>query len=327
MKLLVTGGAGFIGSNFVRNYYKGLYKDISRVTVLDNLSYSANFKNLDFISDNYKSIKFTEGDICDYSFTNEVLKDIDVVINFAAESHVDRSIISSKEFVYSNIVGVQNLLDSIIDQKHEIKFIQISTDEVYGDVKSGYATENYGFFPNSPYSATKASAELLIRSYVVTHKLNAIVTRGCNTFGPYQNIEKLIPKAITNILLNKKVPIYGTGENIREWIYVDEHCEAIYNLTKKGMVGEVYNVGSMELRSNLSILKTIISLMGVDDSFFEYITDRKGHDFRYAMNSQKYYNLFPSHTRSKLEENLIKTIEWYKNNPHHWQESLKHGYL
>jgi len=319
MKILVTGGAGFIGSNFVRNFHNNLYPKISQITVLDNLSYAGNLKNLDFITDSKNAIKFIEGDICDFKLINLILKDIDIIVNFAAESHVDRSIVSSKEFVLSNIVGVQNILDSMLNQKNEIKLVHVSTDEIYGDVKIGNASENYGYFPNSPYSASKASAELLIRSYIETHKIKAIITRGCNTFGPNQNTEKLIPKTISNILLNKKVPIYGTGENIREWIYVDNHCDAIYNIACKDNSNEIYNIGSGTLLSNLSIVKKVIKLMDADESIIEYVVDRKGHDFRYAMDSEKYNKEFQPKMINDINLELKKTIYWYMNNSEHWQ--------
>lgn len=318
MNLLVTGGCGFIGSNFVRHMLQNYdYKIIN----LDKLTYAGNPENLKDLED-HKNYKFIKGDICDKEKVLQILKGdlIDAVINFAAESHVDRSIENCTPFIKTNIEGVVNLLECAKEAKIQ-KFIQISTDEVYGSINFGSFTEYSPLAPSSAYSASKASADLLAHAYYTTHLLPVVITRSSNNLGPYQYPEKVIPLFITNIIEGKKVPLYGKGLNIRDWIYVLDNCTAIDTVLHKGRIGEIYNISSKNEIKNIDLTKRILKEFNLDYSFVEKVADRPGHDLRYSISNEKIKNLgwTPKHD---FEIALKKTIDWYKNNPQ-WWERLK----
>jgi dTDP-glucose 4,6-dehydratase len=318
MRLLVTGAAGFIGSNFVRMLASGRFKGCSRVLVLDKLTYAgtkANLKEAEKLS-NYS---FIEGDICDSNLVSGLLDEVDAVVNFAAESHVDRSISDSTDFVQTNIVGVQVLLGSIKDTGRNIRFVQVSTDEVYGSIKEGSWTEEWPLLPNSPYSASKASGELLARSYNRTHGMDVLITRSSNNYGTHHFPEKLIPLFITNLIEGKKVPVYGTGENVRDWLHVDDHCRGIFSVLMNGRSGEVYNIGGGRELTNNEITSLILDAMGADESSIEYVEDRKGHDLRYSVNWTKINRELGYEPQVKFENGLRETIEWYRDNEAWWK--------
>ena len=317
MRLLVTGGAGFIGSNFVRRVVDGSLPGIGSVTVLDKLTYAGtltNFKNL-----NSSDYEFIQGDICDSDLLSGLVARFDAVINFAAESHVDRSIAGAKDFVQTNIVGVQVLLDAIKGSEKDIRFVQISTDEVYGSIESGSWTEEWPLLPNSPYSASKASGELLARSYNRTHGMDVVITRCSNNYGTHHFPEKLIPLFITNLLEKKKVPVYGTGNNVRDWLHVDDHCRGIYQVLMNGRSGEVYNIGGGRELTNLEITGLILYAMGADESSIEYVEDRKGHDLRYSVDWTKINRELGYEPEVKFEGGLRDTIRWYQDNEAWWK--------
>jgi dTDP-glucose 4,6-dehydratase len=316
MRLLVTGGAGFIGSNFVRKCVDGSLPEISSVTVLDKLTYAGNLENLKNVLD---KIEFVKGDICDAKLFSKLTSDCDSVVNFAAESHVDRSIESAGDFVDTNIKGVQIMLDVLRQEKASKRFLQISTDEVYGSINNGSWDENSPMLPNSPYAATKASAELLVRSYYRTYKMNLVVTRCSNNYGPRHYPEKLIPLFITNLIENKKVPLYGNGKNIRDWLHVDDHCDAIYTVLTKGIAGEIYNIGGGRELSNNEITSIILNLMNKSDEFIEYVEDRQGHDFRYSVNWTKIEKDLNYAPKVNFEDGIKETIDWYLNNSDWWK--------
>jgi len=314
MRILITGGAGFIGSNFVRRALDGTFKGFSRVTVLDNLTYAGNLANLP-----KDGFEFVQGDICDENLVYSLVNKNDAVLNFAAESHVDRSIIDPKNFMLTNMLGVQTLLNSV-KNKADCKFLQISTDEVYGSLQCGSANEYSPLEPNSPYAASKAAADLIVRSYFRTYGLNALVTRSSNNYGPYQYPEKLIPLFVLNLIQGKKVPIYGNGKNIRDWIHVDDNCHAIYRVLMQGNAGEIYNIGGGNEFSNLEVAEDITRLMGFDNSKFAFVQDRAGHDFRYSVDASKIkkeLNFAPS---INFASGLAETIEWYKTNQSWWEQ-------
>jgi len=305
--ILVTGGAGFIGSNFVR-----FLREKYRIIVVDALKYGSNINNLKDLN-----IKFVKGNICDYKLMTELIKNVDAIVNFAAESHVDRSISGPYPFIESNIVGTYTILEAMRKVNPEAKLVHISTDEVYGDIKEGYFKEDDPLRPSSPYSASKASSDMLVLSYVRTYNLNATITRCTTNFGPYQFPEKLIPKAIIRANMNKKIPIYGTGQNVRDWIYVLDHCEAIETVLNKGKKGEIYNISSGNEKANLEVAKEILSLMG-KDNLIEFVEDRPGHDVRYALDSSKIRKL-GWRPKYSFKEALEKTINWYLNNKWWWE--------
>jgi dTDP-glucose 4,6-dehydratase len=323
MRLLVTGGAGFIGSNFVRKCIDGTYEGISSVTVLDKLTYAGVKANLDSVKGN-NSFEFVKGDICDNSIVSSLLAENDAIVNFAAESHVDRSIESSAEFIRTNVNGVQVLLDAIRREGLNKRFIQVSTDEVYGSINHGSWKEESSLLPNSPYSASKAGGELLARSYFRTHSLDVVITRCSNNYGPYHFPEKLIPLFITNIIEGKNIPVYGRGNNIRDWLHVDDHCQGIYKVLMGGRSGEVYNIGGGHELSNLEISYLILSAMGADHSRIEFVEDRKGHDFRYSVNWTKIQNELNYEPNIGFEDGLRNTINWYLANANWWQPLKKH---
>jgi dTDP-glucose 4,6-dehydratase len=318
MRLLVTGAAGFIGSNFVRMIVSGDLQGISRIIVLDKLTYAGRRENLDLAAD-FSSYSFVEGDICDSSLVTSLLQDVDAVINFAAESHVDRSILGATDFVQTNIVGVQVLLDCINSSGRAIRFLQVSTDEVYGSIESGSWTEDLPLQPNSPYSASKASGELLVRSYNKTHGMDVVITRCSNNYGTHHFPEKLIPLFITNLIEGKKLPVYGTGKNIRDWLHVDDHCRGIYQVLMNGRSGEVYNIGGGRELTNNEITSLILDAMGANESSIEYVEDRKGHDLRYSVDWTKIKRELGYEPQVKFEEGLRETIQWYRDNEAWWK--------
>lgn len=318
MKLLVTGGAGFIGSNFIKYILKKYltYKIIN----LDKLTYAGNLNNLTEIKNN-KNYKFVKGDICNQKIVEKLIKDIDIIINFAAESHVDRSIIEPSAFLKTNIFGTHTLLESA--KKYSIKrYIQISTDEVYGSIEKGAFKETDSLNPSSPYSASKASADLLVMSYFTTYKLPVLITRSSNNFGPNQYPEKIIPLFITNILRGKKIPVYGDGLNIRDWIYVIDNCRAIDLVLHKGKIGEIYNIGANNEKTNMELTKIILDKMDKPTGLIEYVKDRLGHDRRYAVNCSKIKKL-GFKTKYEFIIALKKTVEWYKNNKSWWLSLIR----
>jgi len=320
--ILVTGGAGFIGSNFVR-YMLNKYKDY-KIVNLDLLTYAGNIKSLDDIKDNPNYL-FVKGDIADNKLVDKIVSEnkINVIINFAAESHVDRSITNPDIFVKTNVLGTQNLLE--VAKKYNIeKYFQISTDEVYGSLgKTGFFTEKTPLSPNSPYSASKASADLLVMAYHHTFGLPVNITRCSNNYGPYQFPEKLIPLFITNLLNNKQVPLYGDGLNIRDWLFVEDHCSAIDTVLHKGKNGEIYNVGGNNEKTNRYITETVLKHLGKDESSIKYVQDRLGHDRRYAIDATKIKNELNWQPAYKFEDAIIKTIQWYLDNKNWWKPLLK----
>jgi len=318
LRLLITGAAGFIGSNFVRMIAKGDLKEISSINVLDKLTYAGLKSNLDLPAA-LSHYKFVQGDICDPLVVSELLREVDAVVNFAAESHVDRSIIGAGDFVQTNIVGVQILLDAIKASGREIRFLQVSTDEVYGSIESGSWTEDWPLQPNSPYSASKASGELLARSYNRTHGMDVVITRCSNNYGTHHFPEKLIPLFITNLIEGKKVPVYGTGENVRDWLHVDDHCRGIHSVLMNGRSGEVYNIGGGRELTNNEITGLILEAMGSDESSIEYVEDRKGHDLRYSVDWTKINRELGYEPKIKFEDGLRETIEWYRDNESWWK--------
>jgi len=321
MRLLVTGGAGFIGSHYVRTLLNGGYRgcERARVTVLDALTYAGTRDNL---PQDDPRLTFVRGDICDLPLLLEVLPDHDAVVHFAAESHVDRSVESAAEFVRTNVLGTQTLLEACLRTGVE-RFVHVSTDEVYGSAETGSWTEESPLLPNSPYAASKASSDLVARSYWRTHGLDLSITRCSNNYGPHQYPEKLIPLFVTNLLEGRKVPLYGDGRNIREWLHVDDHCRAVQLVLCKGKPGETYNVGGGTSYTNLAVVDELLALCGADRSMVRHVADRKGHDLRYSLDDSKirqelgYVPLVP------FDQGLADTVAWYRDNPG-WWKSVKH---
>ena len=318
MKILVTGAAGFIGSNFVRMIARGTFTGFSGIKVLDKLTYAGVKSNLDSLA-NLSNFEFAQGDICNPSVVSRLLDEADAVVNFAAESHVDRSINGASDFVQTNIVGVQVLLDAIKVSGRKIRFLQVSTDEVYGSIQLGSWTEDWPLQPNSPYSASKASGDLLARSYNKTHGMDVVITRCSNNYGIHHFPEKLIPLFITNLIEGKKVPVYGTGENVRDWLHVDDHCRGIYSVLMNGRSGEVYNIGGGRELTNNEITSLILEAMGADESSIEYVEDRKGHDLRYSVDWTKINRELGYEPQVKFEDGLRETIQWYRDNEAWWK--------
>tara|TARA_B110000196_G_scaffold299316_1_gene291843 strand:- start:324 stop:1328 length:1005 start_codon:yes stop_codon:yes gene_type:complete len=315
MKLLVTGGLGFIGSNFISRVFEN-HEDWSVVNV-DAELYGSNHQSLKKFENNSK-YSFVKGNITNQELMDKLISKSDVVVNFAAESHVDRSISNAKPFIDSNILGVFTLLETI--KKMKKKLIHVSTDEVYGSLNSGSAKEETRLNPSSPYAASKASAELLIQSYITTHGCNVIITRCTNNYGPKQFPEKLIPKTIILALNDKKIPVYGTGKNIRDWIFVEDHCDAIIDVLIKGKSGESYNISAGNEIDNITIIKKILTIIGKPLENIEFVEDRPGHDFRYSMESTKIRNTLQWSQKKKFEEGLKKTIDWYLENKEWWMD-------
>ena len=315
MRLLITGGLGFIGSNFIR-YVLSKHPD-HRIVNLDAMTYAANPANLKDI-ENDRRYTFVRGDICDRKLVEKVAKGVDVIINFAAESHVDRSIAEPEPFLRTNVIGTQTLLEAARRFGHE-KFVQISTDEVYGSISSGSFKERDPLRPSSPYAASKAAADMLAHSYIVTYGLPVVITRSTNNFGPYQHPEKLIPKLVINAISGKPLPLYGDGKSVRDWLYVVDNCEAIDLILRKGKTGEIYNVGAGNERTNLEIANFILKELGKPKSMIKFVKDRPGHDFRYSLNCEKSKALGwkPKHS---LDSGLKETVKWYKQNKKWWKK-------
>jgi len=305
MRLLVTGGAGFIGSNYVRFVLEN--REDSVVT-LDALTYAGSLDNLEGLVDHPRH-EFVEGDIRDQELVEELMSDVDVVVNFAAESHVDRSIDGAESFVTTNVQGTQVLLDAALDADID-RFLQISTDEVYGQILDGTFSEDDELNPRNPYAATKASADLLAKSYQTTHDLPVLITRTCNNFGPRQHSEKLIPKFIQNAAAGKELPVYGDGSNVREWIYVEDNCRALDLVLREGTPGEVYNIGSGEERTNLEVTQAILEAVGGSQDQITFVEDRAGHDQRYALEFDKLTDLGWEPSWS-FEEGLKQAVDYY----------------
>jgi dTDP-glucose 4,6-dehydratase len=322
MRLLVTGGAGFIGSNFVRRIADSTLNGISSVIVLDKLTYAGVRENLS-AAESWPGYQFIEGDICEPQIVSSLIGEVDAVVNFAAESHVDRSITSAADFIETNVAGVQVLLDAVNATKKKIRFIQVSTDEVYGSINSGTWAEDSPLLPNSPYSASKAGGELLARSYNKTHGTDVVITRCSNNYGPFHFPEKLIPLFITNLLEGKKVPVYGNGKNVRDWLHVDDHCQGIYKVLMNGKSGEVYNIGGGQELTNLEITHLILDAMNSNESSIDYVEDRKGHDFRYSVNWSKINRELGYEPKVRFEDGLAETIRWYKENEVWWKPLKK----
>lgn len=320
MRVLVTGGAGFIGSNFVRGVLNGEFQDISSIKVLDKLTYAGSLTN--FSSAELSSFEFIEGDICSPETVDQSIKNVDVVVNFAAESHVDRSIAGSRQFFLSNTLGVQTLLDSA--RKVELStFVQISTDEVYGSIPSGSWPESDPLQPNSPYAASKASAELICQSYTKTYGMDIRVTRCSNNYGPYQFPEKIIPLFVTNLIDGLQIPLYGDGKNVRDWLHVFDHCAAIYKVIKNGKAGEVYNIGGGIELSNEQLTFQILSHLNFGVEKIKYVEDRLGHDVRYSVNATKIKNELGFEPKVDWVDGLSSTVEWYQRNQSWWRPLKK----
>ena len=309
MKLLVTGGLGFIGSNFILKF---LEDDNNEVVNVDAEFYGSDNRNLSKIKDSEK-YNFVKGNISNKKLMEEQISKCDAIVNFAAESHVDRSINDANPFLVSNIRGAFTILDIITKQKK--RMVQISTDEVFGSLENGTADEQSKFNPSSPYAATKAAAELLINSYITTFNSDVIITRCTNNFGPRQFPEKLIPKTIILANNDMKIPIYGTGKNIRDWIFVEDHCNAVNIALLKGNSGESYNISANNEIDNITIVKKILAIMNKSEDLIEFVEDRPGHDFRYSMTSRKISNELGWKQESNFDEGLKKTVEWYLGNP------------
>jgi dTDP-glucose 4,6-dehydratase len=309
MKLLVTGGAGFIGANFI-HYWLEKYED--QIVNLDALTYAGNLENLKTI-ENDPRYSFVEGDICDAALVGRLVSDVDIVVHFAAESHVDRSIAEPDAFITTNVLGTHTILKAV--ERHKKRLHHVSTDEVYGSLEldsDERFTEKSCYDPHSPYSASKAASDHLVRAYFDTFGTQVTISNCSNNYGPFQNVEKLIPLFITNLMADKKVPVYGDGLNVRDWLYVTDHVIAIDLIIKRGKIGETYLIGGDSEKNNMQVTRTILELMGKDETFIEYVEDRKGHDRRYAIDFSKIRNELGWQPSVSFEEGLKKTIEWYK---------------
>jgi dTDP-glucose 4,6-dehydratase len=322
--ILVTGGAGFIGSEFVRHMVQ-TYPQYQIIT-FDKLTYAGNLDNLLPVK-SVPNHTFERGDIADREIVQSIFQQygIDTVVNFAAESHVDRSILSPDAFIMTDVVGVHALLEAC--RSHGIeRFVQVSTDEVYGDVEQGYSRENDSFLPNSPYAASKAGGELIVRSYHVTYGLNTVITRGSNTYGPYQYPEKLLPLFITEAIDDRPLPIYGDGKQIRDWLHVEDHVRGIDLALHQGKAGEAYNIAGEDLRHNIDVIRSMLALLGKPEALIKYVKDREGHDRRYAMSAEKLRGLGWKRLHT-FEDGLKATVEWYSNNEWWWRKIKTGEYL
>jgi dTDP-glucose 4,6-dehydratase len=317
MKIFVTGGAGFIGSHYVRSLLSGDIASEGRpdVTVLDNLTYAGVRENLPAA---HRGLHFVRGDICDRALLMDLLPGHDAVVHFAAESHVDRSLGAAAEFVRTNVLGTQTLLDAALHAGVQ-RVVHVSTDEVYGSIAEGSWTEDRPLLPNSPYAASKAGSDLIARSYWRTHGLHISITRCCNNYGPYQHPEKLIPRFVSNLLEGTPVPVYGDGSNRREWLHVDDHCRAVHLVLTSGRAGEIYNVGGGWEIPNIDLARRIVGLCGLDSSMIRHVTDRKGHDLRYSLDDTKIREQLGYSPRIPFEKGLPETVAWYRENPEWWK--------
>jgi dTDP-glucose 4,6-dehydratase len=324
VKVLVTGGAGFIGSHYVRSALQGVYPALedADVVVLDKLTYAGNLANLAPVEDSPR-LRFVQGDICDAELVDELVAEADQVVHFAAESHVDRSIAGAADFVMTNVVGTQTLLDGALRHGVE-KFVHVSTDEVYGSIDAGSWTEDEPLLPNSPYSASKASSDLLARAYHRTHGLPVNITRCSNNYGPYQFPEKVIPLFVTNLMDGETVPLYGDGLNVRDWLHVDDHCRGIELVRADGRPGEIYNIGGGTELTNRELTELLVKASGKDWSSVQPVEDRKGHDRRYSVDIAKISTELGYRPAVPFEQGLADTIEWYRANREWWQP-LKRG--
>ncbi len=322
MRVLVTGGAGFIGSHYVRELVGGAYPAFADadVVVLDKLTYAGNEENLAPAADSPR-YRFVQGDICDPTAVAGVMEGVDTVVHFAAESHVDRSITGSADFVLTNVLGTQTLLQGALDAGVG-KFVHVSTDEVYGSIDEGSWPETHPLEPNSPYSASKASSDLLARAFHRTHGLPVSITRCSNNYGPYQFPEKVLPLFVTNLMDGGKVPLYGDGLNVRDWLHVADHCRGIQLVAEAGRAGEVYNIGGGTELTNRELTERLLEAMGADWSSVEMVTDRKGHDRRYSVDITKISTELGYAPRVDFAEGLASTVAWYRDN-RPWWEKLK----
>ncbi|OLF08276.1 dTDP-glucose 4,6-dehydratase [Actinophytocola xanthii] len=322
MRVLVTGGAGFIGSHYVRKVLGGAYATLAdaEIVVLDKLTYAGSEANLESVRDNPR-LRFVRGDICDRALVAELMPGTDLVVHFAAESHVDRSILGAADFVMTNVVGTQTLLQAAVEAEVG-KFVHVSTDEVYGSIESGSWPETHPLEPNSPYSASKASSDLLARSFFRTHGLPVCITRCSNNYGPHQFPEKVIPLFVTNLLDGKKVPLYGDGLNVRDWLHVDDHCWGIQLVADAGRPGEIYNIGGGTELTNLELTHRLLEACGADESMVERVSDRKAHDRRYSVDITKISTELGYQPLMSFEEGLASTVAWYRDN-RAWWEQLK----
>ena len=319
MRVLVTGGAGFIGSHYVRQVLGGGYETLrdAEVVVLDKLTYAGNEANLAPVAADPR-LRFVRGDICDTSLVTDVMRGVDLVVHFAAESHVDRSILGAADFVLTNVLGTQNLLQAALEEGVG-KFVHVSTDEVYGSIESGSWTEDHILEPNSPYSASKASSDLVARSFFRTHGLPVCITRCSNNYGPYQFPEKVIPLFVTNLLDGRKVPLYGDGLNVRDWLHVDDHCHGIQLVADGGRPGEIYNIGGGTELTNRSLTEKLLAAVGVGWEAVEPVEDRKGHDRRYSVDITKINGELGYAPRVSFEDGLAQTVSWYRDNRAWWE--------
>jgi len=317
MKLLVTGGAGFIGSNFIRYILDKNDSDIS-ILNLDDLKYGSNPANLSDLEKD-RRYSFFKGDITDFSLVSELIRDADSIVNFAAETHVDRSISAPEAFLQSNVIGVFTILEALRKVNPSARMVHISTDEVYGDILEGSFKESDALRPSSPYSASKAASDVFVLGYARTYGLNASITRCTNNYGPYQFPEKLIPKTIIRAYLGLKIPIYGTGKNIRDWIHVEDHCRAVETVLLSGKPGEIYNISSGSEKNNLEIVRFILQSLGKDDSSLEFVEDRPGHDQRYSLDSSRLRREMGWIPRHSFEQGIVDVVRWYTNNEGWWR--------
>jgi dTDP-glucose 4,6-dehydratase len=318
MRILVTGGAGFIGSHYVRSLLTGRYPAMSgsTVTVVDKLTYAGNLANLAPVRDDAR-LTFVEGDILDVRLVDELVADADVVVHFAAESHVDRSILGAADFVMTNVVGTQTLLDAA--HRHGVdRFVHVSTDEVYGSIAEGSWPEDHPLRPNSPYSASKAASDLLALAYATTHAVPVVVTRCSNNYGPYQFPEKVVPLFVTSLLGGGRVPLYGDGSNVRDWLHVDDHCRAVQLVLEGGRVGEVYNIGGGTELSNKELTERLLDACGADWGSVDHVEDRKGHDQRYSVDIAKISEELGYQPEVPFERGLAETVAWYRDNRSWW---------
>jgi len=320
VRILVTGGAGFIGSNYVKHILNKSNNSDLQVLVLDKLTYAGTLENLSEVS-NKPNLKFIHGDICDSNLVEKLVSKCDRVINFAAESHVDRSIVSAEEFVRTNVLGIQVILEAV-RKKPSIKFIQVSTDEVYGSIESGSWDEDFPLEPNSPYAASKASADLITLAYQKTYSLDLMISRCCNNYGPNQFPEKIIPLFITNLIQGKKISVYGDGLNVREWIHVNDHCRGLELIFENGKAGEAYNLGSNAEFTNIELTNELLKSFGLGEDRINYVADRLGHDRRYSLNFEKAVNILGYKPEISFESGLLETIEWYKKNSNWWKTKV-----